>query len=100
MRHPWRSAPNGQPSHEDPASCRVRHPQQARSLLPKRRRTWYESGSVEVLRKDPERKPTRLRLGLESTLRLGLESTRWSRPGWLRLDRTVDQLEVVLSRDR
>ncbi len=26
--------------------------------------------------------------------------TPGSRPGWLRLDRTVDQLEVVLSRDR
>jgi hypothetical protein len=34
-RHRWRAAPNGQPSHEDPASCRVHHPQQARSLLTK-----------------------------------------------------------------
>jgi acetyl-CoA synthetase len=26
VRHPWRAAPNGPPSHEDPASCRVRPP--------------------------------------------------------------------------
>ena len=38
------------------------------------------------------------RLGLETTLLLGLEPTE--RRGWLRLDRTVDRLDEILSLDR